>query len=61
MKKNRAQYEAYLNCIDMPEVSFWMGGKLRSSYFHRGLYGTCLRKHDPIAFNVGFSEWRRGR
>ena len=56
MKKTKKNYEEYLNEIGdvLPEESFIMAGK-----FRRGKYGSMLRKHDPIAFQVGFNEWRK--
>lgn len=55
MKKTKNNYENYLNEVGetLPEESFIMNGKLR-----HGAYGRLLRKHDPIAFEVGFNEWR---
>ena len=54
MRKTRKQYERYLNeigeCLD--EEKFIVGGKMR-----RGKYGTMMRKHDPVCFNVGYSEY----
>ena len=55
MKKTRANYKEYLDEI-APEVESdeWIiGGKRR-----RGSYGNALRKHDPIAFEVGYREWQ---
>lgn len=55
MKKTKNNYENYLNEVGetLPEEFFIMGGKLR-----HGDYGRLLRKYDPIAFEVGFNEWR---
>ena len=56
MKKTKKEYEKYLNEIglSLDEDHFIIGGKKRN-----GKYGTMLRKHDPIAFEVGFRDWER--
>lgn len=56
MKKTKKEYEKYLNEIglSLDEDHFIIGGKKR-----KGKYGTMLRKHDPIAFSVGYNDWRR--
>lgn len=55
--KTKKQYEQWLNDLgyEPGHPQMIIGGKMR-----HGKYGTMLRKYDPIAFNVGFSEWRRG-
>lgn len=57
MKKTKKEYENYLNEIglSLDEDYFIIGGKKRKS----GKYGTMLRKHDPIAFEVGYNDWER--
>ena len=60
MKKTKQNYERILNnieyAIDRPQ---WIiGGKMRHTYAHKSMYGTALRTYDPIAFEVGFNEWR---
>lgn len=52
--KTRKQYENFLNELGFEDDDDKMtiGGKLR-----KGMYGTMLRKHDPIAFEVGFREF----
>ena len=49
------QYQEFLNEIglSLPCTSFCIGGKMR-----RGLFGNMIRRHDPIAFEVGFRDWR---
>lgn len=63
-KKNdtRGKYVEYLNGLSPhPESPNWiMAGKHRRYYAHRELYGTALRKYDPIAFEVGYQDWKRG-
>lgn len=55
MKKK--DYEEYLNELSPPfESDDWIiVGKHR--YKPNG-YGTQIRKYDPIAFNVGYHEWK---
>jgi len=68
MGKTKKAYEEYLNEIYLGDKAWDAGGYMcdhRSpGQFHscirllnRGKYGACLRKYDPIAFNVGFTEW----
>lgn len=57
----RYEYEQYLNETTSPTDSFWMGGKFRSHYYNANKYGTALRKYDPIAFEVGYQDWKRER
>jgi hypothetical protein len=53
MTKTKKRYEKYLNQIECPEHdSKSNGGRCNSSK-----YGTWLRRNDPIAFEVGYSEW----
>lgn len=56
--KTKADYEEYLNEIGegLDEEEFIIGGKDRYGM----PYGTALRKFDPIAFNVGYNEWKLG-
>ena len=55
MKVTRANYEAYLNEIGTPELEKKSnGGRVPD----RSKYGSWLRKNDPIAFEVGFREWK---
>lgn len=55
-KKTKKDYEKYLNEIGctLPYGNFVIAGKQRYGY-----YGYLLRKYDPIAFEVGYNEWRR--
>ena len=62
MRKTKSQFIEYLN--ECPPIidgytsggrgGWYMGGKLRV-----GSYGALLRVHDPIAFQVGYNEWKR--
>lgn len=52
----RKTFESYLNEIGLSLSSeeWIIGGKDRSRSRY---YGRMLRKHDPIAFEVGYKEW----
>jgi len=56
--KTRKDYENYLNEMSVSYDMCWFGGK---NYFYdgRAKYGSSMRKHDPIAFEVGFNDWSR--
>lgn len=58
MKKTRKEYEAFLNEIspDNDSEKWVIGGKNR--YVNRNNYGTMLKRYDPVAFEVGYNEWR---
>lgn len=60
MRLTQAAYQRHLDA-NSPEDSnaFIIGGKLRLMHFYAKRYGEALRKHDPIAFRVGFNEWKR--
>ncbi len=50
----RKLYEKWLNEIGCPEADKKEnGGRCGSAN-----YGAWLRKNDPIAFEVGFNEWK---
>lgn len=55
-KITKKQYEDYLNEVglSLSDEKFIIGGKKR-----RMNYGAALRKYDPIAFEVGYSEYVR--
>lgn len=59
MKSTKKAYEEFLNGLPMNEDKFIMGGKFREWYCNVGKYGTCLRKYDPVAFEVGYREWEQ--
>lgn len=52
----RKAFESYLDEIGLGLSSeeWIIGGKDRSRSLY---YGRMLRKHDPIAFEVGYKEW----
>ena len=51
----RQAYEEWLNELGCPDDDMAPHGRMPASYIDR--YGTWLRRHDPIAFNIGFHEW----
>ncbi len=56
LKKTKAKYVELLNEIGVPEHDHpEYGGRV--PYKHLNTYGLWLRKNDPIAFNVGYSDW----
>lgn len=57
-RKTKKVYEEFLNSIAVTYEQCWIGGK-NIFYDERKKYGTYLRKHDPIAFNLGYNEWVR--
>jgi hypothetical protein len=59
MKTTRKAYEKYLNslALDNADGKYIIGGRLRIEAFSLN-YGTAIRKHDPIAFEVGYNEWK---
>ena len=58
MTKTRRNYERHLNEMSVSYEMCWIGGR-NIFYDQRCKYGSSMRKHDPIAFEVGFNEWRR--
>lgn len=54
MKKTKKNYEIMLNEMhsSVCETSFTIKGKE-----YQGEYGTLLRKHDPLAFLIGYRSW----
>jgi len=60
MKKTRKAYEEHLNQISFEQGSeeWIIGGKIRMYNMWTNTYGTALRKYDPLAFNVGYQEWK---
>ena len=54
MKKTKKNYEIMLNEMggSVCETSFTIKGKA-----YHGEYGTLLRKHDPMAFLIGYRLW----
>lgn len=57
MKVTKKDYEEYLNDLIPFELNDWrfiINGKLRC-----GPYGTILRRHDSVAFEVDYQNWKR--
>ena len=51
----RKEYEKWLNELGTPKEDLKSeGGRIPDT----ARYGNWLRRHDPIAFNVGYQEWR---
>ncbi len=54
MKYTRKQYEENLNNMGVPEMDKKSnGGRIPDN----AKYGSWLRKHDTIMFNLGYNEW----
>lgn len=65
MRKTKSEYVNYLNGIysgsDLLEngnFEYLIKTNSDKGLAAQGLYGNLLKKNDPIAFNVGFSEWQ---
>ena len=59
MSKTKQGYEEWLNEIGVPEEDKRSnGGRIPDN---TSLWGTWMRKNDPVAFNVGFNEWEYRR
>ncbi len=60
MKATKKNYEEYLNQNSPQQGSeeWIIGGKIRMSHMWKSQYGSAVRKFDPIAFEVGFNEWK---
>jgi hypothetical protein len=61
MNKTKKSYEEYLNDLSPAQGSekWIIGGKIRMAEMNLQQYGKAVRKFDPIAFNVGYNEWKR--
>jgi hypothetical protein len=58
--KTKKAYEEYLNENSPSQGSdeWIIGGVIRMLFMWKNKYGTALRKFDPIAFEVGFNEFK---
>ena len=59
--KLKKDYEQHLNDtvhLDYESDEWIIGGKSRAKVYYPDRYGTALRYHDPIAFQVGYNEWK---
>lgn len=53
----KKQYEEFLNNIGGPKEELKSyGGRMPDRMINK--YGTWLRKNDPIAFEVGYGEYK---
>jgi hypothetical protein len=59
-QKTKKQYEEFLNeCSPAQGGEEWIiGGTIRMAYMWKRQYGTAIRKYDPIAFQVGYNEFK---
>lgn len=53
----KLDYERVLNEMEIPPDDLKSNGGRISD--HTKNYGTWMRLNDPIAFNVGYNEWRQ--
>jgi len=58
-KKTRKAFEEYLNDV-VPVGSSQYENQLPPDARYGTPYGTAMRKHDPIQFQVGYEEWTAG-
>jgi hypothetical protein len=61
-KKTKLAYQNHLNEVfpyyqPFMEYLTTKSNKVRNA-LDRASYGNILRKHDPIAFEVGFNDWK---
>lgn len=57
-KLNKQSFIEHLNELDIPADDLASnGGRIPDRW--QGRYGDWMRLNDPIAFNVGFQEWKR--
>ena len=56
----KMSYEFSLNenFKQMSDEDYIIGGEYRKLFAIKGKYGTALRKYDPIAFEIGWNEWK---
>ena len=57
-KYSKKEYIKYLNEVglSLSDDEFIIGGKMRK---RKDLYGKHLYRHYSIAFEVGYSDWKR--
>jgi hypothetical protein len=58
--KTKKDYEEYLNDNSPSQGSdeWIIGGVIRMALMWQNKYGTAIRRFDPIAFEVGFNEFK---
>ena len=56
----KKEYEEFLNDNSPIQGSdeWIIGGVIRMSFMWQNKYGTAIRKFDPIAFEVGYNEFK---
>lgn len=69
MKKTKKSYEEWLNVesstyesvvyLTNPSRGKYLKPQSLKTSLYEGRYGTILRKYDPIAFEVGFNDYKR--
>lgn len=58
MNNTKTDFQEYLNELGTPDHDLKsLGGRIPD----RSKYGDWLRRYDPIAFEVGFQDWKRER
>lgn len=56
LKKTKQNYEAWLNELGVPDDDKkTLGGRIPDY----AKYGSWLRRNDPIAFEVGYNDWKK--
>jgi hypothetical protein len=54
----QAEYIEWLNELGVPREDMRSeGGRIPDN----AQYGAWIKRNDPVAFNVGFQEWKRER
>jgi len=54
---SKKQFEEYLNDMECPDHDHpGRGGRVSWDAIDNHKYGTWLRRHDPIAFEVAYNE-----
>lgn len=57
-RMNKQSYIEWLNGVAIADADLHSnGGRIPDQW--QGRYGDWLRLNDPIAFQVGFNEWKR--
>jgi len=63
MTKIRLTKKAYREHLDQNappqgDERWIIGGKIQMYHMWKGSYGDAMQKHDPIAFEVGYRDWK---
>jgi hypothetical protein len=61
MSRTKKEYEEYLNDMSPEQGSdeWIIGGELRKYWMSKNQYGAAIRTYDPIAFEVGYNEFKK--